>query len=661
MSMLMRKYKKQILVVTIALIAIPFVIWGGYRGATGRDAEYESAMAPVAMVEGAPITAAEFRDALNREIQQRKQYGQKVEFDDLLADGTAERVIEALVSRRLLELQAQNAEYEFSKEFLVEQLKKEFKDEEDKFDPERWNAWVKYVNERSGQSWNAIYEDVANQLRRQLMIKEATASARVSEKELKREFEDNHTKLDLKYVQVAPEITPTEEEIRAHYDENPSAYDIPAKRKAEFVAVSLRPPKPALADEIIEKARAGADFVELVKEHSQGADKAEGGDMGWVTKTPQTPKHQQVIFTLQPGEVSDAVLGPGGQYFIYKVEEERKSEVTRERDVKVRRIMLNPKLDPEERAAREEKAQIIMGAAKAAGNLAAAAAEAGLEVQTTDLFGPDSRTIENVPPEDAFRFRTALSELGLEVISEVISGQANLYVAEVVEMTQPEPQPFEAVEDAVREDTIEEIRRSPEYIEKCRELADEIKESVTVLGEIPEKYPDLEAEVKELDGFSRQDYMSLGGLAMNPRQLYTTAKDKSPGDVFGPLQDYMGQTYLLQFVAKHPPTDADWEEKWPEEREQLRERALARTRQERLSDYLRYLRDTHQWNLLEENFFEIFAPPEDAAEETGPEEAASTAESAPDEADASPAPETGEDAAAPTAEVAPEESATDEK
>ena len=45
--------------------------------------------------------------------------------------------------------------------------------------------------------------------------------------------------------------------------------------------------------------------------------------------------------------------------------------------------------------------------------------------------------------------------------------------------------------------------------------------------------------------------------------------------MFGPLQDFMGQTLLLQFVAKHPPTDADWEEKWPQEHEQLRDRTLA--------------------------------------------------------------------------------------
>lgn len=654
MSMLMRKYKKQILWITIALIAIPFVIWGGYRGAGGRDPEYENAMAPVAVVEGQPIPAAEFRQALDGEIQQRKQYGQEAAFEDLLADGTAQRVIESLVSRRLLESQAQNARYAFSKDFLVEQLKAEFKDEEGNFDPERWNAWVNYMNDSSGQSWNAIYEEVASQLRRQLILSQAMASARVSEKELKRQFEDNHTKLDLKYVRIAPEITPTEEEIKAHYDADPSAYDIPAKRKAKFVALSLRPPKPAAAAEIIQKARAGADFAELVKEHSQGPDKAEGGDMGWLTKTPQTPQHQQVIFTLRPGEVSDPVLGPGGQYFIYKVEEERKSEVTGERDLKVRRIVLNPKLAPEERAAREEKAQAIMETAKASGDLAAAAAEAGAEVQTTSLFGPDSRAIENIPSEDVFRFRSAVAQLGLNVISGVIAGQANLYVAQVIEMTQPEPQPFETVKDAVREDTIEKIRRTPEYIEKCRKLAEEIKDNVTVLGEIPEKYPDLNAQVKELDGFSQQDYMSLGGLAINPRQLYGMAKDKAPGDVFGPLQDYMGQIYLLQLVAKHPPTDADWEEKWPEERGQLRERALASTQQQRLADYLRYLRDTHQWNIVEENFFEIFAPPEDTTEEAGAEDAASAEESAADAADGA---EGGEGTAATTAQPAPDEAA----
>ena len=193
MSMLMRKYKKHILWVTIILIVGPFVIWGGYRSAQGPDVDYESAMAPVAMVEGAPIPAAEFRQALNQEIQQRTRFGQKAEFADLLADGTAQRVMEAMVSRRLLDAQAQESEYEFSREYLVERLKEQSTDDEGKFDAEQWNEWVKYVNERSGQSWNQIYEGVAGQLRSQLVVAEAAASARVSEKEIKRQFEDTHT------------------------------------------------------------------------------------------------------------------------------------------------------------------------------------------------------------------------------------------------------------------------------------------------------------------------------------------------------------------------------------------------------------------------------------------------------------------------------------
>jgi hypothetical protein len=73
-----------------------------------------------------------------------------------------------------------------------------------------------------------------------------------------------------------------------------------------------------------------------------------------------------------------------------------------------------------------------------------------------------------------------------------------------------------------------------------------------------------------------------------------------------------------------------------------------------LADYLRYLRDTHQWNIVEENFFEIFAPPEDTTEEAGAEDAASAEESAVDAADG---PEGGEGAAATTAQPAPDEAA----
>ncbi|HOF38573.1 MAG TPA: peptidyl-prolyl cis-trans isomerase [Candidatus Hydrogenedentes bacterium] len=607
MSMLMRKYKKEILWVTIILIVGPFVVWGGYRSAHHADPDLESALAPVAVIDGSPISAAEYREALNQEVQQRRRFGQEAEFADLLADGSAQRVMEAMVSRRLLEVEAEKSPYSFDKDYLVEQLKDQFKDDQGRFDGEQFNQWVQMIDKRSGQSWNQIYAGVADQMRHGLVIAEIAASARVSEKELKSQFEDAHTKLDLKYAAIAPSIEPTAEEIQAQYDADPSVYDIPGKRKADFVALSLRPPVPAIAAELIQKARAGEDFAELAKAHSEGADAAEGGDMGWVVKTPQTPAFQEPLFALKPGEVSGVVEGPAGQYFIYKAEEERESAVLPDvRDIKARRIVLSPRLSPDENTALTEKAEALLAAAKESGDLAAAAAEAGCQVQTTDLFGPDSPAIASIPQEDVFRFRTGVSELAQGVFSNVISGQANLYVAKVVELTPAEPQPFEAVKDRVRDDAIETARRSPEYIEKCRALAEEIKGNVTVLAEIPEKHPDLQTEVVELDGFSQQDYMSLGGLAVNPRQLYALAKGKAPGDVFGPLQDFMGQTYLVQLVAKHPPTDADWEEKWPQEHDLLRDRALAMAQNQRLSDYLQYLRDTHPWGLVEKTFQGIF-------------------------------------------------------
>ena len=623
MSMLMRKYKKEILWVTIILIVGPFVIWGGYRSAHHADPDLESALAPVAVVDGSPISAAEYRQALNQEVQQRKRFGQEAEFVDLLADGSAQRVMEALVSRRLLEVEAEKSPYNFDKDYLVEQLKEQFKDEQGRFDGEQFNQWVHLIDKRSGQSWHQIYAGVADQMRHELVIAEIAASARVSDRELKREFEDTHTKLDLKYAAIAPPIEPSEEEVQAQYDGEPSVYDIPGKRKADFVALSLRPPVPAIAAELVEKARAGDDFAELAKAHSEGADAAEGGDMGWVMKTPQTPAFQETLFTLKPGEVSDVVEGPAGQYFIYKAEEERESAVLPDvRDIKARRIVLSPRLSPEENTALTEKAEALLAAAKESGDLAAAAAEAGCQVQTTDLFGPDSSDIASVPQEDVFRFRTGVSELAQGVFSNVIAGQANLYVAKVVELTPAEPQPFEAVKDRAREDAIEAVRRSPEYIEKCRALAEEIQGEVSVLAELPEKHPELQAEVVELDGFSQQDYMSLGGLAINPRQLFALTEGKAPGDVFGPLQDFMGQTYLVQLVARHLPTDADWEEKWPQEHELLRDRALSMAQNQRLSDYLQYLRDTHQWGLVENTFQGIFQTYDDETEapagESGP-------------------------------------------
>ena len=77
------------------------------------------------------------------------------------------------------------------------------------------------------------------------------------------------------------------------------------------------------AQSLLERVRSGEDFASLAQEHSDdAASKVEGGDLGFFGRGSMVPQFDQVVFSLQPGEVSDLVETQYG-FHIIKVEEQR--------------------------------------------------------------------------------------------------------------------------------------------------------------------------------------------------------------------------------------------------------------------------------------------------------------------------------------------------
>ena len=416
------------------------------------------------------------------------------------------------------------------------------------------------------------------------------APARVLDSDLKKEFTDNFTKIQVKYVDIDPKITPTDEQVKAEYDKDPTKYQITEKRDAEFVAISLVPPRPPIVDDLITRARNNEDFAELAKKNSQGPDAQSGGAMGWTEQGPNDADYLTPLFQVPVGGVSDAIES-GGAYYIYKVEEEKTSEATGGRSVNARRIVIRPKLEDAERTAREEKASAIAAKAKESKDLAAAAAEAGVSVAATLGVGADSTTAENLAPEDVRAFAKDLGAVEDGAVSDVIKARMNLYVAKVTKVTPPVAQPLEAVRDKAVADAIESIRRSSERQEEVKKLSEEIAAAAHSLPGIVAKYPQLNLEIKESKEFTRKDYLFSEGLMVQTVDVYAALGAKDPGAFAGPIRGFRGNQYFVELMKKTPPTDENWANDWSKEEPQLRRMALASKRNQLLSDYLAHLRE----------------------------------------------------------------------
>jgi peptidyl-prolyl cis-trans isomerase D len=608
---LMRKHRRLLLWIILVLIVGPFVLWGGSFGAGsgGEDAPYGTK----AIVSGEmTISADDFRQALYEERDRMAQFGRQLTMEQMLADGTALRVLESLVSRDIIAKQAAAQGYEIETDYIAQRMKElpDFQDQNGNFDPVAWNSVV----ERGDVNWNLIYGSLRDQIGRELYLERLMASGRVLESELKEQFERENTTLSLRYIKIEPPVEPTDEQIQATYDANPEAFSLPAKRKAAFVAISVEAPKPALADELVKRARAGENFATLAVEHSQGDTKEVGGDVGWIAESLSLPEHQKVLFALAAGDVSEPVKGPAG-YYIYKVDEERVSELSGQRDVKAREIVLHADLDPEEMEARRGKAEEISAKAQESKDLAAVAAEYDLEIKETGMFASDSLTIENVPADDTRFFRATLSALDDGAVSNVVTGRENLYVAKITGYEPPQTQPFEEVRETVRERTIAEMRRSAEYATRVQTAVSQIQAEAATLEDIPAMFPDMNATIETVEEYSLKEFNFGAAPPWMPRDLYAMVGDKDTGVLAGPLTDMIGDTYFVEVASRTLPSEEMWEEEWPEAQQSMRLMAYQIARQGRLDDRLRELRETTPYPVDQTAFMEALGLNEPAEAE----------------------------------------------
>lgn len=140
--------------------------------------------------------------------------------------------------------------------------------------------------------------------------------------------------------------TPTEEQIHQFYEQNKTGFTDPERIHArQIVANTL-----ADAEAVRAQAVQGTTFASLAKEHSVGAGKDNGGDIGWHLRAVDRerltmlggqapsesiffPQLEPVAFALEVGQISQPVKGPEEKFYLVTVEERKPSRQQTEVEV----------------------------------------------------------------------------------------------------------------------------------------------------------------------------------------------------------------------------------------------------------------------------------------------------------------------------------------
>ncbi len=505
---LMRRHAKSYLIkFLIAIIALVFIFYFGYSFHSDKSTK-------VAVVNGEPISGVEYRKAYGEMLSAlQRQYGNMwsdslIEMFDLKT-----RALQGLIDEKLLSQEARRigltvTEEEVRSEIMAYpafQFQGRFDErryravlDQNRMTPEDFEGTVSQVllKDKVSQFMTAFLPITEQETREyytytneQTRIRFVTLtpetfreSVQIEPGDLEAYFstrrEDYRVpeQVRIAYIEVDPErfrdqVEASEEEMRAYYEENLDRYEVKKQVKARHILFRL--PEDASEEnegevrkralEVLEQVKAGGDFPELARTHSEGPTRDEGGELGWFSSGEMVEPFEEAAFGMKPGEISDPVKTRFG-YHIIEVEDVREARTKPLEEVReeIRENLL-------ELAAADlahEQALTLIDQMPYEVDLPAYAEEQDLPVETSPFF---SRNDEIPGLGGGDRLQEVVFSLEPEAVSDVIEHQGRFYLFQVIEKKDPYLPELEEVAEQVREDLVLERAR-----EKARSEAERL-------------------------------------------------------------------------------------------------------------------------------------------------------------------------------------------
>ncbi|MBI4823062.1 MAG: peptidylprolyl isomerase [Nitrospirae bacterium] len=184
-------------------------------------------------------------------------------------------------------------------------------------------------------------------------FKEALKSRDISNEDFRRRVEKKFLVNDLYNIEVEQKVVVTVEEISRYYEDNKADFMRPESRRIRHILIKVDPAstpndkqsKKKVAEEVLQKIKAGEDFAQLAWDYSDDPYRVKGGDFGIIHRGRLESPLNEIAFSLPVGSVSDVIETIYG-YHIIKVEEEKQPEQLSLEDVsqKIQGQLLEKKL-----------------------------------------------------------------------------------------------------------------------------------------------------------------------------------------------------------------------------------------------------------------------------------------------------------------------------
>jgi peptidyl-prolyl cis-trans isomerase SurA len=125
---------------------------------------------------------------------------------------------------------------------------------------------------------------------------------------------------------VAPKVQITDEDVRARYDQMSRRSEAVSAVQLSHILIKLpeHPTEQQLADakdkasKAMDRVKAGEAFAAVAKEVSEDpSTSANGGELGWFQRGSINPDWEQIVFSMNKGDMRGPVTGPQGLHVFY--------------------------------------------------------------------------------------------------------------------------------------------------------------------------------------------------------------------------------------------------------------------------------------------------------------------------------------------------------
>jgi peptidyl-prolyl cis-trans isomerase D len=389
---------------------------------------------------------------------------------------------------------------------------------------------------------------------------------------------------------VAESIQITDAQVQSYYNAHLDQYRTPErvharhillatanKSKDEVLKIQLQ------AQDLLKQIKGGANFADLAKKYSADVgtpgnpgSAQKGGDLGWVSRGQMLKNIEDVVFSLQPNQLSDVVTTEYG-FHILQVLEKQPPRLQSLEEVKAQ-IVTNLKnqtvFDRMQDLSDQAHAELV----KAPQSAQQIAAQLNLSFVNETKYSP-GRPLPELGADP--QIGATLMALKPGEVTPVMQAGSKLAVAVLIAINPPHQAELSEVEPAVRTNYLQ-LRAVDLVKEKSAKAAELIKQN----GDVQAAAKAVGMEAKTTDFFTRSGAAEGIGSAALLGDLF----EKPAGTIFGPMTT-SNQTVVGKIVDRQ---EIDMS-KFAQERDQI----VLQLKSKKANDRVSLLRDSVLVDLIQ--------------------------------------------------------------